>query len=177
MQASLISAALALLSLASQTAAQSNSSVITLFQNDLSATPSTPALLVNATVSYSNAQAACATYNEQLLSSVSDDILDQLRYLVFANVTTNSTGFWYSGSQRQQRRSALFGRQTSICDLFTVNGQQEADCSEQHAVLCTSSPAIYTALNTAPAPGSEITVRSGSLTVQGYVSQKFVVQH
>lgn len=164
-----ISTAIALLSLAKNVSAQSNSSVTILFQNDLSSNVSTPALLVNASSTYANAEAACAVYNEQLLSAVSDDIVAQLRYLSFANVTTNSTGFWYSGSQRQQRRSALFGRQTSICDTYTLDGEEEADCNEQHPVLCTSSPSAFSVTNASPAAGSEVTVQSGNLTVQGFV--------
>lgn len=155
--------------LAGTAAAQSLGPLRILYQNDLTNDNTTAAILIKRPVPFSEAASQCAELNESLLSEITPDLQDQLRYLVYINESTDSTQYWYQSPSGQQRRSVLFGRQNSgVCDTFSLNGEGSTDCSDSLAVLCTNSPESYTSTSMNMAEGSNVTVSAGNLTVQGF---------
>ena len=106
-----------------------------LYQNDLSLNSNaTSALLISEPVTGENAAAACAAYNEQLLSSVTPDVKDQLQYLVFRNSLQNSSDVYVGGGSAARLR---FKRQAS-CEIYNV-GLGLSDSGNCTASLVSSS--------------------------------------
>jgi hypothetical protein len=88
-----------------------------LYQNDLSLnSDATSALFIGQPVTGQDAAAACATYNEQLLPSVTSDLREQLDYLVFRGILQNSSQIYTGGSSSTRLR---FRRQAS-CQIYNV---------------------------------------------------------
>ena len=106
-----------------------------LFQNDLSANTSTSALLIEKTTVGSNASAACAAYNEQLLSSVSVDIRDQLNYLVYRGDLTNSSRVYLGGSL-----STFWRRWKTDINVYTVGTGQTITGNGEESLVCHQLP-------------------------------------
>ena len=101
--------------------AASAAQVRVLYQNDLSATPSTSALLLGTLTTSSNSTAACGVYGEQPLTSVTPDIQDQLSYLVYSGELTNSSLLWIGNAINTTLSPTRFARrQASTCSAYSV---------------------------------------------------------
>ena len=88
-----------------------------LYQNDLSLNSNaTSALLISDPVTGDDASQACSAYNEQLLTSVTSDLRDQLDYLVFRGALQNSSQIYIGGGSSARLR---FKRQ-SQCQVYNV---------------------------------------------------------
>lgn len=88
-----------------------------LYQNDLSlGSNATSALFIPGGTRGDEAANACAPYNEQLLTSVTSDLKDQLNYLVFRGVLQNSSNIYVGGGTSARLR---FARQVS-CEIYNV---------------------------------------------------------
>ncbi|KAN0061989.1 hypothetical protein ACQY0O_005984 [Thecaphora frezii] len=106
-----------------------------LYQNDLSNTVATGAILLHQPVPASRATAVCHDLNENLLPTRSNisDIVDQLNYLAFTGKVSQWTSFWVDGGSN--------GPSVAIYDGRTLRSSPKGSTGRL-PVLCT---------NTAPA--------------------------
>jgi acetylcholinesterase len=121
---------LALLGFTAALASPALAQLRVLYQNDLSFNASTSALLVLQDTLGSDAASACAGYSEQLLSSVTPDIEDQIRYLVYAGELQNSSRLHLAPESSPALRFAR--RQQADCRAYNVGVQfvSSVNCSE-----------------------------------------------
>jgi len=108
-----------------------------LFQNDLSANISTPALLIEQPTIGSNASTACALYNEKLLSFVSPDIRDSLNYLIFRGDLTNASRI-YVGGPASTHPSAK--RWENAFNAYTVGNAMTTPVDGEDPLVCSNTP-------------------------------------